>query len=149
MLHGFVKHLLTIKRKYSTLWQNFYVHESTDPAAPTIRWYDTAGELMQPVHWGQHHMKTLGYLVVSAPVKGKRDYFLALFNASNSALSFRLPLINVINEWQVLIDTSLPEGFDAKHKNHLSAESIVPACTTILLYANGVHELHQNQELLL
>jgi isoamylase len=150
MLQRFVKHLLAIKRKYPSLWQNYYVHESPDPSAPTIRWYDTAGELMQPVHWGQHHMKTLGYLVVSAAVKGKRDYFLTLFNASNSALAFRLPLDNLIDEWQILIDTSLPEGFDAKHKRHISDEWLVPACTTILLYANGVHDdLHQNQELLL
>jgi isoamylase len=150
MLHGFVKHLLTIKRKYPALWQNYYVHESPDPNAPAIRWYDTAGELMQPVHWSQHDMKTLGYLVVSAPVKGKRDYFLTLFNASNGTLTFNLPLANVVNEWRILIDTSPAEGFYLKDRSHVTDHWIVPACTTILLYANGVHDdLHQNQELLL
>jgi isoamylase len=148
-LQKFVKHLLSIKRRCPTLWQNTYIHESPDPTAPAIRWYNTAGELMQPVHWGQHHMKTLGYLVVSALVKGKRDYFLTLFNASNGALVFKLPLEDVITEWKVLLDTNLKDGFDARDKREISIELTVPAYTTILLYANGIHELRKNQELLL
>jgi glycogen operon protein len=149
VLQKFVKHLLDLKRRCPALWQNTYIHESQDPAAPAIRWYDTTGELMQPALWAQHHMKTLGYLVVSAAVQGKRDYFLTLFNASNSALVFKLPLADLIQEWKVLLDTSLTDGFDARDKRDISVQLIVPACTTILLRANGVHESQENQELLL
>jgi isoamylase len=134
----FVRHLLGIKGAHAAICQDFYIHDSGDPDAPAILWYNISGELMQPVHWGQHHMKTLGYMVVMTVDPGTRDHYLTLFNAGSSAQQFRLPTLTAITDWLVLLDTCSEDGRPQADAARINGHYAMQPYTTVLLHTRTV-----------
>ena len=106
---GFTQRLLAFKRAQPWIWQQSYIHESTEKGDAEILWFNRDGEIMQPVHWGQHHTRTLGYLV-SIRVEGKARRMLALFNAGTVPVNFKLPYRQEIRRWSLVLDTSFESG---------------------------------------
>jgi isoamylase len=136
----FVRHLLSLKRVHPAQWHDTYIHESADPQAPAIRWYNTHGELMQPVHWSQHHCRTIGYLVQSS-VNGRRLHYLTLFNADRSPCDFQLPELPGVTSWEVLLDTCQADGRPAPGMVVIAQQCNLPACSVVLLHASGEIEI--------
>jgi isoamylase len=132
---AFTQYLLRIKRAHPAQWHDFYIHEPRDADAPAILWYNTAGELMQPVHWSQHHSKAIGYLVRST-ADGRRLFYLTLFNASREGVDFRLPQLDGVTSWEVLIDTFQPDGKPAPGVPVVAQECTLAACTLLMLHAS-------------
>jgi isoamylase len=144
---SFVRHLLSIKKSHPSIWQDSYIHETADPDAPAILWFNTNGEQMQPVHWGQHHMKALGYMVVLTAHSGPKDYYLTLFNAGNSPLQFRLPALPAIGDWQVLLDTCTGDGSPPAGAVRIFDHYTLQSHATVLLHTRIVSANLQSGEL--
>jgi glycogen operon protein len=145
----FVQHLLGIKQAHPALWQDNYIHEPRDALDPSILWYNTLGELMQPLHWGQHHCKSVGYLVQQTTIDRRRLHYLALFNAGREPIDFRLPVLAGVSSWQLLLDTCRPDGKPAPGTVVLAQQCVLPACSMLVLHASGANQSDPNQEALL
>lgn len=104
----YVRYLVSLKRHYPELNQDHYIHESANADDSAIQWYSPSGELMQSAHWGQHHLKTLGYLI-SVRQDNLGRVFLCIFHADDESGKFILPPV-ASRQWKLLLDTSLPHG---------------------------------------
>ncbi len=144
----FVQELIGLKTAHPALWLDAYIHESRNPAAPSILWYNTSGELMQPLHWGQHHCKAVGYLVQQSTADGSRLHYLTLFNAGRESVDFRLPTLGGVVNWQVLLDTDRHDGKPAD-TTAIAQQCMLPACSMLILHASGLTESDPKQEALL
>jgi glycogen operon protein len=135
----FVRQLLRLKRDHPLQWNDRYIHDPADEHAPVILWYNTGGELMQPVHWGQHHCKAVGYYVRQSSADGHQLHYLTLFNAGREPIEFRLPVLAGVDAWQVLLDTNRPNGQpEAEVPKHDSCS--LPACSLVMLHASSMPE---------
>jgi isoamylase len=132
----FSQQLLALKHRYPQFWLNQYLHDTGNPADPIIRWFNADGEEMQPRHWGQHHCRTLGYLVLPQGSTGN-EQFLVLFNASDGDLEFTLPLRAQVAQWSVLLSTLLNTQHSATEPVTFTESAQLPARTTLLLKGNG------------
>jgi isoamylase len=142
----FTRHLLSLKRAYPLLWQDAYIHDAGDPDAAAISWFNSSGERMQPAHWGQHHSRTVGYLVAQNSPDGTRHLYLSLFNAASMPVDFRLPEFDA-EPWQALLDTSQPDG---KPRGAMPAAvaCVLPALSTLLLHARIPLRSQRTREIL-
>ena len=98
-----------MKKAYPWIWQRHYVHESHVEHAPKILWFNRHGEIMQSSSWSQYQTRNLGYMV-EVTEGGKVKRMLALFNASPTPLSFKLPYSDKVPSWSLLLDTSSDES---------------------------------------
>lgn len=134
---GFTRYLLSLKKNHPSIWCDRYLHDSGKPEEPAIRWFNAAGEQMQPVHWGQHHARTLVYVVSPVGIGGDHHY-LVLFNAANETVDFKMPLLQEVGCWQTLLDTSLPDGKPLPETPLCSLEvSMVPYSCIVMLGHNS------------
>jgi pullulanase/glycogen debranching enzyme len=141
--------LFGIKHSHPDIWQDSYLHYTGEAGVSTILWYNMAGELMQPVHWGQHHCKSVGYMVEKNKEEGQRLNYLTLFNAGNSPLVFKLPDLPGVRDWQVLLDTSQHDGKPVSGNGRVIAEYALAAYSTCILHASTVESRNNTQESLL
>jgi glycogen operon protein len=141
----FVQYLLSLKRDHPLQWHDRYIHEPKDEHAPVILWYSTSGELMQPVHWVQHHCKSVGYLVQQSAADGRRLHYLTLFNAGREPVEFILPELPGVQSWQVLLDTGQASGRPAA-ETFMHEACALPACSLVMLHASGTVEPDQAKE---
>jgi glycogen operon protein len=141
----FVQHLLSLKRSHPLQWHDRYIHEPRDEHAPAILWYNKNGELMQPVHWSQHHSKSVGYVVRHSTADGLRLHYLTLFNAGREPIEFRLPAFAGVSGWHVLLDTAQVSGKPASAALLLDLCAL-PACSLVMLHASGTVEPDPAQE---
>ncbi|MDR2213938.1 MAG: glycogen debranching protein GlgX [Pseudomonadales bacterium] len=139
---AFTRRLLAFKRAEPWIWPPRYVHMSQNPQDPVIIWFNRDGEIMQPMHWGQHHTTSLGYLVGEAGFSSSRR-MLALFNAGTAPLDFRLPYRQEVPSWTLVLDTSFEGGFpsddehDAANANQeVTGHYPLQAQSTVILFAN-------------
>jgi pullulanase/glycogen debranching enzyme len=142
----FTQNLLALKREHPALWQDTYIHEQADPGAPSILWYNTSGELMQPLHWGQHHSRAVGYMVEQSSDDGFRKHYLTLFNASRDSLDFRLPPLPGIGSWQVLLNSCEVTGKPTAGAAEVALQCTLQPCSTLVLYASNHTESALSQE---
>lgn len=145
----FTQHLLAIKKQHAAMWLDEYIHDTGDARAAAILWFNSSGEQMQPGHWGQHHVRTVGYLVVTAEVDGERQYYLTLFNAGSSAQLFKLPTFADIDLWLVLLDTSVETGMPPPDARDMDGQFLVSAHATVMLQARASLNNHGPQESLI
>jgi isoamylase len=140
-LVAFVRNAIALRKQYPGFWPDRYVHEN-DPAGQEILWINMAGEIMQPVHWGQHHTRSLGYLI------GCRGLgrLLVLFNAGQSPISFRLPPAQPAPGWQVLLDTGLDDGCTGRPTSPVQGQYSMLAHTTVVLLADYTSGTQNQQE---
>lgn len=142
-LVAFVRNAITLRKQYCGFWPDRYVHEG-DAAGQEILWINMAGEIMQPVHWGQHHTRSLGYLI------GCRESgrLLVLFNAGQSPISFRLPPAHPAPGWQVLLDTGLDDGCTGRPTAPVQGQYSMLGHTTVVLLADNSGGIRNLQELM-
>lgn len=129
----FTCNLLGLKTTHPGIWHNTYLHDTGNPDDPAIRWFNNEGEVMQPRHWGQHNVRTLGYMVSPAGVAGS-EHYLALFNAADMPAGFVLPLRDAVSGWNILLDTLLANGHPNR-ESRLSDNLILSPFSTLLLQA--------------
>lgn len=142
----FTQYLLSLKREHPLQWHDRYIHEPKDEHAPVILWYNTSGELMQPVHWGQHHGKAVGYFVRQSTADRRCLYYLTLFNAGREPITFRLPTLPGVASWQLLLDTTQAAGRPESLTLVTEPQCQLPPCSMLLLHAEGTAESHLAKE---
>ncbi len=129
----FSRYLLGLKSRHPHLWINSYLHDTGNPNDPAIRWFNAYGEEMQPRHWGQHNVHSLGYMVSPEGAAGSNHY-LTILNSGETAVEFTLPLQSSVSNWRVLLDTLQADG-QPPEARELSATLQMPARCTLLLQA--------------
>jgi isoamylase len=139
--------VLALRRDYACFWQDRYIHEG-DLQGQGIHWINPAGEIMQPMHWGQHHARALGYLIEHRAREG-RQFLLILFNAGASPISFKLPKASLSPVWTLKLDTSLADGCTGIHPNPVHDQYSMLAHTLVVLLASDPDPDAQQQELVL
>ncbi|MES2603765.1 MAG: alpha-amylase family glycosyl hydrolase, partial [Pseudomonadota bacterium] len=134
----FSQYLIGLKTSHPRLWHNTYLHDTGNVNDPAIRWFNAQGEEMQPRHWGQHNVHCLGYMVSPAGIIGN-EHYLSLFNASDLPVDIVLPLSDEVAAWQVLLDTTVPngqpDGETGISDKAISDSLVLPAFCTLLLQA--------------
>lgn len=133
LLLSFTRNLIAIRKEYPWFWQNRYIHEA-DLEGQSIHWINTAGEIMLPVQWGQHHTKSLGYLIEFKSDQGVQS-LLTLFNAGNSPISFHMPVATTTTGWKILLDTGLSDGVTGVTHVLVQGQYSMLAHTTVVMLA--------------
>jgi glycogen operon protein len=130
--------LLRLKQQYPQMWPNQYLHDTGDPSAAVIHWYNAEGERMQPRHWGQHHLRHLGYLVSPGGPEGG-EHFLVLFNAGDLDVEFCMPQLKASGCWWLLLDTCCQPALDPDSPSMIEGSSVLlPSRSTQLLRFSAV-----------
>lgn len=110
-LQRFTRYLISLKQRYPSLDQDYYVHEALSSEDTEILWFSPSGEQMQPRNWAEHDLHTLGYMLsVVEEITRNREIFLVIFHAGSMNMPFRLPQVAGVSQWQLLLDTVLPDG---------------------------------------
>ncbi|MFT5759771.1 MAG: isoamylase, partial [Alteromonadaceae bacterium] len=131
-LQLFFASLTQLRRRFSMLAHDRFIHNDDKNSTVHITWCHRSGSAMQKEHWHSHHAATLGYLI-----KGKSSsaaVLLCLFHAGKEATEFQLPVIETIDHWQVMIDTT--SSAKQKEIRNIPAERMItmaPFSTIVLL----------------
>jgi glycogen operon protein len=138
---AFVTHLTALRRRFAHLFFERYVHEPLQAGDPEILWFNGAGELMQASHWQEHHARTLGCMLVGAnPATQSRDRLLIVFHADRNALGLRLPQIEGVAQWEILVDTATLSGIPRPDNCMVQQRLNLFSCSTVVLLARGTQE---------
>jgi isoamylase len=151
-LQLFTRNLLKLKKRYPWMWLDIYMHNTGREGETGIYWYNRSGELMQPAHWGQHQSRTVGYLVQHRIEQGgsvKLERMLTIFNAGNAPINFTLPFADEVEGWELVLDTSLADGYPHEKNRMVNGHYPMLACTTVILHATVMVAENVNQESLL
>lgn len=147
LLQAFVCNAVALRKEQACFWEDRYIHEA-DPSGQGILWVNPAGEIMQPMHWSQHHARALGYLIEHRAAGGRR-WLLTLFNAGNSPISFRLPGLLVPHGWRLKLDTGLADGCTGIKPGLVHEQYSMLAHTTVVMLAEESNPQSDQQELVL
>jgi len=145
---AFTQRLLAFKQSHSWIWQPQYIHDAQDANGSEILWFNREGEIMQPVHWGQHQTRTLGYLV-AVRHEGKARRMLALFNAGSTPVNFKLPYRLEVRRWNLVLDTSFETGMPPGSNHEIYGHYPMLGHSTVVLLAGVAPVDSQAQESLL
>ena len=151
-LEEFTRNLLRLKKRFPWMWLDNYIHDTGRSGESGIFWFNRTGELMQPAHWGQHQSKTVGYLVQHSKAdqgKTRLERMLTIFNAGNTPIRFTLPYASQIESWELILDTSLVNGYPPENNRMITGHYPMLACTTVVLHAAVMAAKDVNQESLL
>ncbi len=151
-LEEFTRNLLRLKKRFPWMWLDNYIHDTSRSGESGIFWFNRTGELMQPAHWGQHQSKTVGYLVQHSKAdqgKTRLERMLTIFNAGNTPIRFTLPYASQIESWELILDTSLVNGYPPENNRMITGHYPMLACTTVVLHAAVMAAKDVNQESLL
>ncbi|MFF1355559.1 glycogen debranching protein GlgX [Streptomyces sp. NPDC058297] len=120
-LLAFTRAMARLRRDHPVFRRRRFFHgrpvEGTHDDLTDIAWFTPEGEEMTRDDWGAAQARALSVFLngnaISEPgPRGERifdDSFLLLFNASPDALEFLVP-VNHGRQWEVVVDTALPEG---------------------------------------
>ena len=138
---AFVGHLTALRRRFAHLFFERYVHEPLQAGDPEILWYNGSGELMQASHWQEHHARTLGCMLVGVnPDTQVRDRLLIVFHADRNALGLRLPQLEGVAQWEILVDTATLSGIPRPDNCMVQQRLNLFSCSTVVLLARGTQE---------
>ena len=116
--------MVWLRREHPVFRRRRFFHgrpvEGTHDELSDIAWFTPAGEEMTQRDWNSTQARALSVFLngnaISEPgPRGERigdDSFLLLFNASAKTTEFVVP-VNHGRQWQVVVDTSRPEGVEA------------------------------------
>ncbi|MEU5023945.1 glycogen debranching protein GlgX [Streptomyces milbemycinicus] len=119
----FTRSLIWLRRDHPVFRRRRFFHgrpvEGTHDELSDIAWFTAEGEEMRQRDWQAVHAKSLtvflnGSAISEPGPRGERitdDSFLLLFNAHHEPLGFTVP-VDHGKQWQVIVDTSLPEGVE-------------------------------------
>ncbi|NYI03258.1 glycogen debranching protein GlgX [Allostreptomyces psammosilenae] len=117
----FTRHMIWLRRNHQVFRRRRFFHgrpvAGTHDALSDISWFTPEGAEMTDRDWSAAHAKSLSVFLngeaISEPGRrGERlrdDSFLLLFNAHHEALDFVVPVVDHGPDWQVVVDTALPE----------------------------------------
>ena len=131
-LKGFTAKLSELRKRFSMLTHDHFIHKDDTKSSVDIIWYHPSGFEMQKDHWHSHHAATLGYLIhEKAP---NSPSLLCLFHAGSEPVEFQLPKIDDIQHWQVMIDTTaITEQEDVLNIPAERVITMAPFSTIVLL----------------
>lgn len=139
-LKPFVASLTNLRKRFSMLAHDRFIHSDDNESAVNITWFHQSGFAMQKEHWHSHHAATLGYLIEEK--EPGSPVILCLFHAGKEPIEFQLPEIDSIDHWQVVIDTTASDANASEEQSELPlipAERIItmaPFSTIVLLNNN-------------
>ncbi len=132
----FTTHLLQLRKRFHLFALDQYVHEPSDPNDPSMEWYSASGQVMQTRHWGEHHSKTVGNLSsYIIPGTEQREYLLMIFHAGREAITFHLPELDDVENWEVLFDTGLSTGIPEPDNCIVESRLRLFSCSSAMLLA--------------
>ena len=123
----FVRRLIRIRRKLACFKRRkfFTGQPSGRKKIKDLTWYTENGTEFTISDWKNGDRRSISYLV-----HNERGYIYCIFNANNNMLKWRLPVVEGMSSWNLLLDSS--EEF--KPIKELSSEQIikVPAWSVLL-----------------
>lgn len=100
----FIASLTRLRKRFPMLAYRQFIHKDDNKSEVDITWIHRSGNPMQKEHWHSHHTSTLGYLIqgvaLSSPI------LLCIFHAGSGTIKFQLPIIEGVEHWNVVIDTT-------------------------------------------
>jgi glycogen operon protein len=120
-LLAFTRAMVWLRRDHPVFRRRRFFHgrpvQGTHDELSDIAWFTPEGQEMTQRDWGSAQARALSVFLngnaISEPgARGERiadDSFLLMFNASPKPLEFVVP-VDHGRQWQVVVDTSLPEG---------------------------------------
>ena len=141
-LQAFTKLVLSIRREYTLLTADNYIHrseEADDKNNCSVRWYGLDGSEMRDEQWEDQHLHTVGWAlennVFFDDLEKEKSLLLIIFNASAEEQSFSLPQYPKVKCWHCLLDTVITDGSPVKKEVMNSAKLDLPAKSLRLLTA--------------
>jgi glycogen operon protein len=138
MLLDFTARIIALRKQFPVFNLDRYLHEAVEPTDPTIEWYNAAGNQMQPNHWGEAHLKTLGYLLSWHDEQAQQRrclYF--VFYAGREPIAVRLPRLEFVQRWQILLNTREPDGLPEQIGHQVAEKLHLLACSSVLLIGHA------------
>jgi isoamylase len=133
VLQRFVRYVLGLRRRHPTFRRRhfFQGREISGAGVKDITWLSPDGTEMSTKEWNQSFARSLGLFLAGDAideydVRGqqiKDNNMILLFNADHESIAFTLPAKPAPARWQVLLDTSYPDGKDP-HMRFYSAHSV-------------------------
>jgi glycogen operon protein len=123
-LLDFTRAMVWLRRDHPVFRRRRFFHgrpvQGTHDELSDIAWFTPEGQEMTQRDWGSAQARALSVFLngnaISEPgPRGERiadDSFLLMFNASPKSLEFVVP-VNHGRQWQVVVDTALPDGVAA------------------------------------
>lgn len=133
---AFLAHLIDLRRRFFGFSMDQYIHESDSPEDPGMKWFNAAGEEMETRDWTERKLKTLGNLLSYIdPASGEREQFLLIFHAERDAISFDLPKVEGVRDWEVMFDTGLEGGIPSPDNCIVESRMRLFSCSSAMLLA--------------
>ena len=93
---------------------------------------------MQPNHWAEYQVKTLGYLLSWHDTQSNsRQRLCIIFHAARDASQFVLPQLLDVSHWEILFDTALASGIPEPGNCIVQSRLRLFSCSTVMLLAHG------------
>ena len=119
-LFHFVRYLIHLRKKHPILRRRHFF-QGVDIAGVGVKdltWLTPTGEEMTQEEWQKHFARCLGLFLAGDAIdeqdeRGQQirdDNFILLFNAHHEDIPFTLPAEPSYARWEVLVDTSNPDG---------------------------------------
>ncbi|MFE0079915.1 glycogen debranching protein, partial [[Kitasatospora] papulosa] len=117
----FTRSMVWLRRDHPVFRRRRFFHgrpvEGTHDELSDIAWFTPRGEEMTQRDWQAAHAKAMtvflnGHAISEPGPRGERiadDSFLLMFNAGAETLEFAVPM-NHGRQWQVVVDTAVPDG---------------------------------------
>lgn len=140
----FLAHILALRKRFPIFSLDQYVHEPLNATDPTIEWFNACGHEMQPNHWAEYQVKTLGYLLAwHSERENSRTRLLTLFHAGRDSVEFRLPPLMDVYHWEILFDTTLADGIPSEPDQWVQDRLHLAPCSTVMLVShNSQQSIH-------
>jgi glycogen operon protein len=134
----FLSHIIALRKRFGVFHLDRYIHEPDNLTDPTIEWYNAAGHPMQPNHWAEYQVKTLGYLLGWHDIQSNNTQRLCIiFHAARDASQFVLPQLEDVSHWEILFDTALASGIPEPGNCIVESRLRLFSCSTVMLLAHG------------
>ena len=129
-LFMFVQRLVQLRREHPTFRRRHFFRGIHGSGVRDILWFNPDGCEINDDEWDHDYARCLGLYL---PGDGLGDWdrrghplqdddFLMLFNAHHEEIPFVLPIVRGEAFFEVMIDTSMPQGYPAGNSQHLAEE---------------------------
>ena len=137
-LSAFVARLVALRKQHPLLRETHFLQPDHEvlPGLHAADWFDREGKTLNNGDWHAAQGQTLALRRAGPDAAGRLEVLMLLYNASADALTFTLPPPRL--EWNVLIDTTVPET-----ANHgVSSEAVCVGSHGFVLLAAPVPNRH-------
>ncbi|WP_031335043.1 glycogen debranching protein GlgX [Rhodopseudomonas sp. B29] len=134
----FTKRLITVRRECPTLRRSRFLQGQYDEELGVcdVTWINANGGPMQEEHWQDGNVKCFGMLLDGRARKtgirriAEDETVLLITNSFDGLVEFTLPEVSHGSQWQLLLDTNIPDGkpgeaFACGSKYQVTARSVL------------------------